>query len=411
MREFGTVKSNWIGVTAICASAVAVAGFDAGVHGLRPSDSKPGSVLPFAPSSIPASQKSMIIAVGEASHGDEEMLFARNHMIHELAEEERISIVELETGYAEALLLDRFVRGGPGKASEVAAKGFTWGFGNLAGNAALLEDLRAINAHRPVKRQIGIVGIDLSLGGPWGSAPMMTPVNCALDGVHDPSLRESLRAEFSKAVIPGLTQANVPEEAKATFRKLSEKLTSSVDRQASEYTHNCALIVAQSAAVLDVLPALPGNHGVPPDAWRCLSKRDDAMAANALAALEHAEGKSILLFAHSSHILNAPMLGGRFSSQQQPPRSMGEALHRDLGSRYFAIAEIEPVAPPPASPPPDLFQLLHPACSQPCMMNPGLVQLHQVRIGINRDDQQLIDPATAASFYLIIPSPRNRQIN
>src|SRR5580704_18173529 len=95
------------------------------------------SVLPFAARSIPHSRLPAIIAVGEASHGGEPMLLARNRLIHELAEKGRISWVALETGYAEALLLDRFVRGGPGTVSDVAAKGFTWGFGNLAGNVAL----------------------------------------------------------------------------------------------------------------------------------------------------------------------------------------------------------------------------------------------------------------------------------
>jgi erythromycin esterase-like protein len=365
-------------------------------------------VLPFAPRSIPSFGLPTIIAVGEASHGGEPMLFARNRLIHELAEKSRISWVALETGYTEALLLDRFVRGGPGTASDVAAKGFTWGFGNLAGNVALLEDLRAINAGRSLGKQIGIVGIDLSLGGPLGSAPMMSPVECALYGVPDATLRESLRANFSKAVIPDLTQAQVSEEAKTIFRKLSWQLTSSIDPSAPEYTRHCALIVTQSAADFDALPTLSGEHGIPADAWRCLSKQDEAMAANALTALAHAEGGSILLFAHTSHILNAPMLGGRFSGQQQPPQSMGETLRGALGSRYVAIAEIEPVNPAPASAPPDLFRLLHPACDQPCMMSASGLQLHQVRVGMNGDDQQLVDPATAASFYLIIPEPSKR---
>lgn len=336
------------------------------------------------------------------------MLLARNRLIHELAVEDRISWVALETGYAEALLLDRFVRGGPGKSSEVAAQGFTWGFGNLKANTALLEDLRAINAGKNASRQIGIVGIDLSVGGPWGSAPMMSPVNCALDGVRDASLRETLRSDFSKAVIPGLTQSKVSEDAKITFRRLSDQLTSSIDRHAPEYTHRCASIVAQSAAVLDVLPILSGDKGIPADAWRCLGKRDEAMAANAIAALDDAEDKSILLFAHTSHVLNAPMIGGRFSSQQQPPRSMGETLHRILGSRYLAIAEIEPVATPLPGDPPDLEQLLHPVCDQPCMFIGNQIRLDKVRIGINGDDQQQIEPANAAAFYLIVPKTSSR---
>jgi len=70
------------------------------------------SVLLFAARSIPHSGLPAI-AVGEASHGADPMLFARNRLIRELAAEGRISWVALETGYAEALL-DRFVRGDPG---------------------------------------------------------------------------------------------------------------------------------------------------------------------------------------------------------------------------------------------------------------------------------------------------------
>jgi erythromycin esterase len=336
------------------------------------------------------------------------MLFARNRFISELAEEGRISWVALETGYAEARLLDGYVRGGPGTPSEVAAKGFTSGFGNLAGNVALLEDLRAVNARKPAGRQIGIVGIDLSLGGPFGSAPTMAAVNCALDGVRDAALRESLRASFSKAVIPGLTQAMVSEQAKTEFRALSVKLTSSMAQDAPEYARQCALIVRESAAALDALPAsLPADHSFPADAWRSVGARDEAMAKNALTALAHADGRSILLFAHTSHILNAPMLGGRWSGQSQPPHSMGEFLHSALGDRYLAIVQIELVTPAPSDAPPDLLRLLHPVCEEPCMVRASELQPNQARIGINGDDQQLIDPATAANYYLVIPKDFN----
>lgn len=391
-------------VLAFTATATGIAG---GIGG-GSSGATPGEMLPFAASSIPSSHQPMIIAVGEASHGGEAMLSARNHLIHELAEQGRISMVALETGYAEALLLDRYVRGGPGTASEVAAKGFTSGFGNLAGNVTLLEDLRAVNAHKPADKRIGIVGIDLSLGGPFGSAPTMAPVVCALDGVQDVALRESLRANFSKAVIPGLTHPEVSDEAKAAFHELSGKLSASIRKDAPEYVRECAVSVAESAAVLDALPTLPGDHGIPADAWRSMNQRDAAMAANVLHVLSHAQGESVLLFAHTSHILNAPMRGGRLSGQQQPPQSMGSVLHRSLGSRYLAIAQIEPVVPSPAGATPDLFALLHPACSEPCMIGASGIQVHEVRVGINGNDEELIDPATAASFYLILPESIKR---
>jgi len=87
---------------------------------------------------------------------------------------------------------------------------------------------------------------------------------------------------------------------------------------------------------------------------------------------------------------------------------MGSVLHRSLGSRYLAIAQIEPVTPTPADPPPDLFELLHPTCSEACMIRPVGLQEHEVRIGINGNDEQLIDPTTAASFYLILPESSKR---
>jgi erythromycin esterase len=331
------------------------------------------------------------------------MLFARNHLIRELAEEGRISWVALETGYAEGLLLDHFVRGGSGTPSEVAAKGFTHGFGNFAGNVALLEDLRAINLRKPASNQIGIVGVDLSLGGPWGSAPSMAPIECALSGVRDPALRQSLHDSFSKAVIPGLTKTAVSEQEKRVFHALSKRLASSIAPDAPQSERRCAFIVAQSSTALDAQPMHAARGSVPSDTWRMVDVRDEAMAKNALAALADADGGSILLFAHTAHVLNAPMLGGRFSGQSQPPHSMGEALHRSLGSRYLAIVQVQPVTPPPSDGAPDLLQVLHPTCEEPCMMSSKEIELHQVRIGENDNDQELIDPTTAASFYLVIP--------
>ncbi len=401
------MRGNWLAVGASSIFVLLGASHAVNTPAAGGSGGMQYSTVPFDSKSIPPARLPIIIAVGEAAHGGEPMLFARNHLIRELAEEGRISWVALETGYAEALLLDRFVRGGPGTPSEVAAKGFTHGFGNFAGNVALLEDLRAINLHKPVDKRIGIVGVDLSLGGPWGSAPSMAPVECALTGVRNPALRQSLHESFAKAVIPGLAKTAVTEQEKTAFHALSEQLASSIAPDASQSARRCTSIVRQSAAALDALPMHAAQGSVPSDAWRMVNVRDEAMAKNALAALADANGGSILLFAHTGHILNAPMLGGRFSGQSQPPHSMGDALHRSLGSRYLAIVQIQAVTPPPSDGAPDLLQLLHPTCEEPCMMSSKEIQLHQVRIGNNGNDQQLIDPTTAASYHLVIPKRFN----
>lgn len=272
------MSGNWLTVGASCIFALFGASNAVSTPAAGGPDGTQYSTVPFDSRSIPPARQPIIIAVGEASHGGEPMLFARNHLIRELAEEGRISWIALETGYAEGLLLDHFVRGGSGTPSEVAAKGFTHGFGNFAGNVALLEDLRAINLRKLANNQIGIVGVDLSLGGPWGSAPSMAPIECALSGVRDPALRQSLHDSFSKAVIPGLTKTAVSEQEKRVFHALSKRLASSIAPDATQSERRCAFIVAQSSTALDAQPMHAARGSVPSDTWRMVDVRDEAMA-------------------------------------------------------------------------------------------------------------------------------------
>ena len=116
---------KWFVAGAICIFAFHGASHRFSAPAVAKSGRTQYSTVAFESKSIPPARQPILIAVGEASHGGEPMLFARNRLIRELAEEGRISQVALETGYAEALLLDRFIRGGPGSASEAAAKGFT----------------------------------------------------------------------------------------------------------------------------------------------------------------------------------------------------------------------------------------------------------------------------------------------
>jgi len=42
------------------------------------------------------------------------------------------------------------------------------------------------------------------------------------------------------------------------------------------------------------------------------------------------------------------------------------------------------------------------------MISPAGLRVNEVRIGINGNDEELIDPTTAASFYLILPESPER---
>lgn len=333
------------------------------------------------------------------------MLQERNRVIMELAAAHRISWVALETGFAEARLLDLFVRGGPGDPEDVAKRGFTSGFGHFSANVALLSELRAHNVALPVAERIGIVGVDLSLGGPLGSAPTMAPVDCALEGIADSQERERLRADFSVAVQPGLGLDPVSEEQKATFRRLGDELAALTASATSPETRQCTSIVQQSASVLDALPGQVTPGRIPQDAWVSVSRRDAAMAANAAEVFARSRNKSIVLFAHSSHVMAAPMRGGRWSSQVEPPTSMGQLLRQRFGDRYLVLAQVERTKHKGGSVP-DLFDAWNIACRDACLMPTGRgaeANSGPFRVGINGDDEQVIDPSSAATFLVILP--------
>jgi len=354
--------------------------------------------------------KQHVLALGESSHGNEDMLRARNRLILQLADQGRISWVALETGFAESRLLDAFVRGGAGDAADIAKHGFTSGFGNFEANVALLRELRAANAQRAARDQVGIIGIDLSLGGPLDSAPTMAPVQCALEGVEDAKRRVTLTAKFLEAVKPGLVAPTVTAQQKAAFHELADRLSSSLPPTASAEARACARIVMQSAAVFDSIPASVTPGSIPNDAWVSISRRDEAMAANALDALHRSAGKSLFLFAHTSHVLKSARRGGQLRTQKHPPISMGEVLRQRLGSRYYALAQVES-APVNGSHVPDLIAAFRTKCTKLCVVlanaRPKLRRT-TLRIGINGNDEQLIDTA-AADAFLIMPRQNNEQ--
>jgi erythromycin esterase-like protein len=364
--------------------------------------SKRGVSEPLSQSALELLKTPKILAVGEASHGAEAMLRARNQLILDLGRRRVISEVLLETGFAEARSLDRFVRGGPGEAEEEARRGFTNGFGNFVGNVDLLRALRALNLKREPGRRIGIVGIDLSLGGPIDGAPTMAPVRCALDGVEK-SRRPTLEAAFAAAVRPGLDTAIVPQRQRSAFHELSDQLQSALLPGAAADARICARIVAQSAAVLDATPKSITLGSIPNDAWASFSLRDQAMATNAFEAFRGTGGESVLLFAHTSHVLREPRRGGQMASQAMPPRSMGGYLQAQLPSGYAVIAQIEH-STRPGKDAPDLLETLTLTCAEPCVWRSKTKASRRTAytIGINGTDQQVVTSQAADGFLTII---------
>lgn len=393
------MTSSWLaGVAAIAMASAAAAGASLPARSID----RGSAIVPLDAAAFPKGRQ-QVLALGESSHGNEDMLRARNRLILELVVQGRIGWVALETGFAESRLLDAFVRGGPGDAADVAKRGFTAGFGNFDANVELLRELRAANARRAAPNKVGVIGIDLSLGGPLDSAPTMAPVRCALDGIGDAKRRAVLTAKFLEAVKPGLAAPTVTEQQKAAFRQLAGRLGGSLPPTASVEARTCARIVMQSAAVFDGIPASVTPGSIPNDAWVSVSRRDEAMATNALDALHRSAGKGLFLFAHTSHVLKSPRRGGQWRTQERPPISIGEVLRQRLGSGYYVIAQVEP-APVDGSRPPDLITAFRTTCPKPCVVLANArtkLRSTTLRIGINGNDEQLIDAAAADAFFIM----------
>lgn len=285
-----------------------------------------------------------VIALGESAHDDPASLAWRNAVTLELVRRDAVRLILFESGFAEARMLDDYVQGRGSLTPATVGQGFTNGLGLFAETRALIEALRKVNAARPASARVRIAGVDLSAGGPWGSAPGMAPVECALKALPDRD-RAALRAEFEKVVTPGLEGAPVTAGHIAGHRALTARLEARMPRFAGVDQRQCMRIVEQGIAMLETLP--PGFPGpaFPPETWRTIEARDRAMAENALALAVRAQGKPVLLLAHLSHVARTPMQGPRWAGLAQFPRSMGFFLNARLGARYRAMLEVAPPDP------------------------------------------------------------------
>ena len=285
-----------------------------------------------------------VLALGESAHDDPISLGWRNAVTLELVRRDAVRLVLFESGFAEARMLDDYVLGRGSLTPATIAQGFTNGLGLFAETRALVEALRQVNAGRPAATRVRIAGVDLGAGGPWGSAPGMAPIDCALEALPDLD-RGDLRAAFEKAVQPGLEGAAVTPAHVADYRRLTAHLKARMPRSASADQRQCLRVVAQGIAMLETLPRGFPGPALPADAWRTIEARDRAMAENALALSARGQGKPLLLLAHLSHVAKTPMRGPRWARLTQSPRSTGYFLHARLDGRYRALLEVRPPDP------------------------------------------------------------------
>lgn len=284
---------------------------------------------------LAAQQDIGILAIGESAHDSPATQKARNQLILDLVRRDLIGLIILESGFVESRTIDSYVRGKELRDLRLAS-GLTNGFDLFPPNLELIEAVRQVNADRADAGRIRLFGMDLSGGGPWGAAPGMAPIECALEA-SDPRRREELRQRFQHLIGPGLQGQPVTPAIIAGYddavRDLRRSLSVSVPREIDL----CATIATHGVQLLTTLPhGMPGS-GIPASAWRSIETRDRLMADNVEALLPLANGKLVIIVTHVSHSAISAMEGPRWQHLDKAPESMGMVLRKRFGGRYRSV--------------------------------------------------------------------------
>jgi len=220
-----------------------------------------------------------VLALGEPTHGEEELLALRNDLFRDLVEHEGYRTIAVESDCVAGLLVDDHVTTGAGDLDEVMARGFSHEWGTQPGNRALVAWMRAHNAGRAAAEQVRFAGVDGPLEITAAASPRATltalhtflaarpdaqALRLLADGLVDlldawsPGLRAvSSRDEWDRAVLHGRTAVG---------------------------------LLRYHSWMADTSPARIA---------RLLGVRDAMMAQNLLAA---ADRGPVLVFAHNAHL-------------------------------------------------------------------------------------------------------------
>ncbi|GAA0943311.1 erythromycin esterase family protein [Pseudonocardia zijingensis] len=259
-----------------------------------------------------------LLALGEPTHGEDDLLDVRNALFRELVEQHGYRTVALESDCMAGLLVDDHVTSGAGSLDEVMERGFSHGFGASAANRELVRWMREHNEGRPAAEQVRFAGADGPLEITGAASPRQ-----ALTALHDylakglgedllPCTAETLdrllgaddRWTEPAAMMDPARSIGRSAEARE-LRLVADDLVAVLATQAprllatgSRDDWERARLYGRTATGL-----LRYHHGMadpsPHRVSRLCGLRDRMMADNLLAA---AERGPVLAFAHNAHL-------------------------------------------------------------------------------------------------------------
>ncbi|WP_169980098.1 erythromycin esterase family protein [Microbispora sp. H10836] len=101
-----------------------------------------------------------VLALGEPTHGDNELLDLRNELFRQLVEQAGYRTIALESDCLMGLVVDDHVASGAGILDEVVERGISHGWGAFSANHELVRWMRAYNEGRPAAERLRFAGLD-----------------------------------------------------------------------------------------------------------------------------------------------------------------------------------------------------------------------------------------------------------
>jgi len=291
-----------------------------------------------------------IIAFGESTHGTHEWLAIRNRVFEYLVEHGGVTALAVETGFREALTVDRFVTSGASDAPPDALVRAMISFADdgrgpgRTENRALIQWIEAYNRSH-ADRRIRVYGFDLSgrvAEGGFPNGPATINAALAFVATVDPQLGRTLddrlrpllpsfrTTSYRDKPYDGLTSAQ-RDALTSAIADLNTAFQSHAVQWRRETSAAEYAVAAQSAVAARQLDALlrinVGRGGLSPDA---LMLRDSVMAENVrwIAAQQPPQGR-LFVFAHDVHV------------QKGSGTSMGSFLAESLGADVFTIGSTD----------------------------------------------------------------------
>ncbi|MBQ0902112.1 erythromycin esterase family protein [Micromonospora sp. U21] len=294
-----------------------------------------------------------LLALGEPTHGEGDLLELRNDLFQQLVEQEGYRTFAIESDCVLGLVVDDYVTSGNGILDEVMERGFSHQWGAFAANRELVRWMRAYNDGRPASQHLRFAGFDgpLEITGAASPRQALTALHSYLTTWVDPDLLPCTEQTLDQLLggddrwtnpaammDPSRSVGQTPDATQ--LRLLADELVALLDAQtprlitasSREYWHRARLYGRTAIGLLRYHFGMADTSSS--RMARLLGVRDSMMAANLLAIAERGPA---LVNAHNGH-LQRDMSTMRMGDLPVKWWSAGAIVSAHLGEAYAFLA-------------------------------------------------------------------------